>query len=59
MNSATFPVVEATIDGIHAAFRDSRLTCRALVEAYLRPDCGARPGWGAPQQRHHREPGGA
>ena len=35
MSSATFPVVEATIGGIHAAFRGGRLTCRALVEAYL------------------------
>ena len=35
MSSATFPVVEATIGGIHIAFRDGRLTCRALVEAYL------------------------
>lgn len=35
MAGATFPVVEATIGGIHAAFRDGTLTCRALVEAYL------------------------
>jgi len=31
-----FAVVEATIDGIHAAFRDGTLTCRSLVETYLK-----------------------
>lgn len=31
----TFPLQEATIDSVHAAFRDGSLTCRALVEAYL------------------------
>lgn len=30
-----FELEEATIDGIHAAFRDGTLTARALVEAYL------------------------
>ena len=30
-----FEVVEATIAEVHAALRDKRLTCRALVEAYL------------------------
>ena len=35
MTSDAFPVVEATIADIHQAFRDGRLTCRALVEAYL------------------------
>jgi Asp-tRNA(Asn)/Glu-tRNA(Gln) amidotransferase A subunit family amidase len=30
-----FAVVEATIDDIHAAYRDGRLTARALVKAYL------------------------
>lgn len=35
MASAAFPVVEATIAGIHAAYREGRLTCRALVEAYM------------------------
>ena len=29
------PVVEATIADVHAAMRDGRLTCRALVDAYL------------------------
>jgi amidase len=33
---AGFPVVEATISGIHESMRDGRLTARALVEAYLR-----------------------
>jgi Asp-tRNA(Asn)/Glu-tRNA(Gln) amidotransferase A subunit family amidase len=33
---ATFHLLEATIDDIHAAFRANRLTCRALVDAYLR-----------------------
>ena len=33
---ATFRLLEATIDDIHAAFRANRLTCRALVEGYLR-----------------------
>ena len=33
---ASFHLVEATIDDIHAAFGANRLTCRALVEAYLR-----------------------
>lgn len=31
-----FRLLEATIDDIHAAFRANRLTCRALVEGYLR-----------------------
>jgi Asp-tRNA(Asn)/Glu-tRNA(Gln) amidotransferase A subunit family amidase len=31
----SFNVVEATIADVHAAMRDKRLTCRALVEAYL------------------------
>jgi len=31
-----FDVLEATIDDIHAAFRAKQLTCRALVETYLR-----------------------
>lgn len=35
MTSAPFPVAEATIAGIHAAYRSGSLTCRALVEAYL------------------------
>ncbi len=30
-----FEVVEATIAGVHTAMRDGRLTCRALVEAYI------------------------
>ncbi|HWK95559.1 MAG TPA: amidase family protein [Pseudolabrys sp.] len=30
-----FAVVEATIDDIHVAYRDGRLTARALVQAYL------------------------
>jgi Asp-tRNA(Asn)/Glu-tRNA(Gln) amidotransferase A subunit family amidase len=30
-----FPVVEATIDGVHAAFKARTLTCRALVQTYL------------------------
>lgn len=30
-----FPVVEATIEQIHAAFREERLTCRQLVDVYL------------------------
>lgn len=33
---AQFRVEEATIAGVHAAFRDGSLTCRSLVEAYLR-----------------------
>ena len=33
---ATFDVREATIADIHAAMRAKRLTCRALVEAYLK-----------------------
>ncbi|MBI2188943.1 MAG: amidase [Acidobacteria bacterium] len=32
----TFRLLEATIDDIHAAFRANRLTCRTLVDAYLR-----------------------
>ena len=32
----TFRVEEATIAQVHAAFKARRLTCRALVEAYLR-----------------------
>lgn len=30
-----FQFEEATIDGIHAAFRDGSLTCRRLVEGYI------------------------
>jgi amidase len=30
-----FEILEATIDGIHAAFRDRRLTARELVQGYL------------------------
>src|SRR5512145_2418443 len=30
-----FQVVETTIADVHAALRDKRLTCRALVDAYL------------------------
>ena len=32
---ASFNVVEATIDGIHAAYKSGRLTCRQLVQQYL------------------------
>ena len=31
-----FPVVETTIADVHAAMRERRLTCRALVDAYLK-----------------------
>ena len=34
--SAPFEVEEATIAQVHEAMRDHRLTCRALVDAYLR-----------------------
>src|SRR6059036_734796 len=33
---APFRVEETTIDDIHAAMKAGRLTCRALVDAYLR-----------------------
>jgi Asp-tRNA(Asn)/Glu-tRNA(Gln) amidotransferase A subunit family amidase len=33
---APFPIEEATIAAVHAAMREGRLTCRALVEHYLR-----------------------
>src|SRR5262245_6755467 len=33
---ASFEVHEATIAGIHAAMKAGRLTCRALVELYVR-----------------------
>ncbi len=33
---AVFDVEEATIAQVHAAMREGRLTCRALVDAYLR-----------------------
>lgn len=33
---APFHLLEATIDDIHSSFRANRLTCRALVDAYLR-----------------------
>ncbi|HZT06564.1 MAG TPA: amidase family protein, partial [Chloroflexota bacterium] len=36
MSQAGFDVQEATIDGIHAAMQSGALTCRALVEEYLR-----------------------
>jgi Asp-tRNA(Asn)/Glu-tRNA(Gln) amidotransferase A subunit family amidase len=32
---ARFSLDEATIDGVHAAFRSGALTCRSLVEQYL------------------------
>jgi amidase len=32
---ARFDVVEATIDGVHAAFKAKTLTCRQLVQLYL------------------------
>src|SRR5580658_10156360 len=32
---ASFDVVEATIDSIHAAMRAGRLSCARLVQAYL------------------------
>jgi amidase len=35
-NSPGFHLAEATIDDIHAAMGSSQLTCRALVESYLR-----------------------
>jgi len=34
--TAPFPVEETTIAAVHAAMRDGRLTCRALVDQYLR-----------------------
>src|SRR5580698_2271043 len=34
--AAPFEVVEATIAQVHDAMRDGRLTCRGLVDAYLR-----------------------
>jgi Asp-tRNA(Asn)/Glu-tRNA(Gln) amidotransferase A subunit family amidase len=34
--TANFRLLEATVDDIHAAFRANRLTCRALVDGYLR-----------------------
>lgn len=33
--AAPFAVEEATIAGVHTAMREGRLTCRALVDAYL------------------------
>lgn len=33
--AAPFDVMEATIDGVHAAFDAGRLTCRSLVQQYL------------------------
>ena len=34
--AAPFAVDEATISGVHASMREGRLTCRGLVEQYLR-----------------------
>ena len=34
--TAPFPVEETTIAAVHAAMRDGRLTCRALVDRYQR-----------------------
>jgi Asp-tRNA(Asn)/Glu-tRNA(Gln) amidotransferase A subunit family amidase len=36
VNATPFHLLEATIDDVHAAFRAKRLTCRTLVELYLR-----------------------
>src|SRR5262250_1570612 len=33
--AAPFQIVEASIDGIHTAFRSGRLTARQLVQGYL------------------------
>ena len=35
-NLTAFHLLEATIDDVQAAFQAKRLTCRALVELYLR-----------------------
>jgi Asp-tRNA(Asn)/Glu-tRNA(Gln) amidotransferase A subunit family amidase len=35
LTAQRFEVMEATIAGVHAAFGSGRLTCRALVQAYL------------------------
>ena len=35
MTSQPFTLLEATIADVHAAFREGRLTARALVELYL------------------------
>src|SRR4051794_3677882 len=35
-NSSDFHLIEATIDDIHAAMRSGRLTCRVLVDGYMR-----------------------
>jgi Asp-tRNA(Asn)/Glu-tRNA(Gln) amidotransferase A subunit family amidase len=35
-SGAPFRIEEATIAGVHQAMKDGRLTCRALVDAYLR-----------------------
>ena len=35
MSDAPFTPMEATIEGVHAAYRSGRLTCEALVQAYL------------------------
>jgi amidase len=36
VSSSAFRIEETTIDAIHSALRGGELTCRALVEAYLR-----------------------
>ena len=35
MSDAAFSPMEATIEGVHAAYRSGTLTCAALVQAYL------------------------
>lgn len=34
--AAHFDVVEATVDQVHAGFKNGEITCRQLVAAYLR-----------------------
>ena len=30
-----FEIIDATVDGIHSAFKSGQLTCRQLVETYI------------------------
>ncbi len=33
--TAPFQIIEATIDGIHSAYKSGQLTCRQLVQTYI------------------------
>lgn len=52
--TGSFRLEEATIDGVHAALKSGQLTCRALVEQYLkRIEAYNRAGPAAQRRAEH------